>query len=464
MASITDDIVPLNRTEFGYAAVEGLAAGVMQPYVLRFNAPLDEALVRRVLRQLVTIYPKLRAIIEAGPHRYHFRILPDDHVVDQLFDLAYQVDSHINVDDPVALEAWHRRMLNEVVPIERGIGMRVRFVPHPQRAVILFAVPHIFGDGMTMLNLVNQIVRGLNGLPMEPMPIEAPSMIGSIAPEHWWQWPIKLWRAKQYKARESKLLKSLHIQQIPRQHSPNFSTTGLRHHTVSTGTKAMRHAARKLGVTVNTFQVAAIAQTFLERAPDDPKAAAVIRISVNLRRYYPKSAGHGPLWGNHVGAFLVIEQDPKKALLDRVRSVDALMKEGISRFNRREMCWVYLMEEMLPWLGRTLVSYVGVQMKRKDRFPKISGHATSIGDVSSVINPPDVSVRIDQFMPSVASIALLPALVETDGKLFIPLSWQLSESSVEDVDDFLRRLDQTFERMVAEAEQMPAPEPQAKAA
>lgn len=457
MAFITNDIIPLNRTEFGYAAIEGLAAGVMQPYILRFNAPLDEALVRRVLRQLVSNYPKLRAMLEAGPHRYHFRVLPDNHVVDQLFDLAFQVDAHINVDDPVALEAWHRRMLNEVVPLERGIGMRVRFVPHPERAVILFAVPHIFGDGMTMLNLVNQIVRGLNGLPMEPMAIEAPSMLGSVAPEHWWQWPRQVWRSRQHKVAEARLLKQLNVQQIPRRHSPNFSTTGLRHHPVPTGTKAMRQAARKLGVSMNTFQVAAIAQTFLEQAPNDPKAAAVIRISVNLRRYYPESAGHGPLWGNHVGAFLVIEQDPRKPLLERVRSVDALTKEGLARFTRREMCWTYLLEELMPWLGRTLVGYVGVQMKRHDRFPKISGHATSIGDVSSVINPPDVPVRIDRFMPSVASVAPLPGLVETDGQLFIPLSWQLAETSFEDVDDFLRRLDKTFERMVAEADLLPPP-------
>jgi len=105
MAFITDDIIPLNRTEFGYAAIEGLAAGVMQPYILRFNAPLDKALVRRVLRQLVSNYPKLRAMLEAGPHRYHFRVLPDNHVVDQLFDLALQVDAHVDLDAPVVLGA-----------------------------------------------------------------------------------------------------------------------------------------------------------------------------------------------------------------------------------------------------------------------------------------------------------------------------------------------------------------------
>lgn len=455
MAFITDDIVPLNRSEVLYAGMEGLAAGVLQPYILRFNAPLDEALVRRVLRQLVSNYPKLRAMLEAGPHRYHFRILPDDHVVDQLFDLAFQVDGHIDVDDPVALEAWHWRMLNEVVPLERGIGMRVRFVPHAERAVVLFAVPHIFGDGMTMLNLVNQIVRGLNGLPMTPMPIEAPSLIGAIAPDRWWQWPAKIWRSRQHKVEQARLLKTLNVQRIPRRAQPNFSTTGLRHHVLRIGAQEVRQAARKLGVSTNTFQVAAIAQTFLDQAPHDPQAAAVIRISVNMRRYYPESAGHGPLWGNHVGAFLIIEQDAHKSLVDRVRSVGEQMKEGQARFARREMSWTYLQEEFMQFLGRTLVGYLAVQMKRNDRFPQISCHATSLGDVGPVINPPDVPVRIDQFIPIVSSVAPLQALFEAGGRLTLPNVWQLSETSAEDVDAFLARLDQTFERLVAEVARLP---------
>jgi hypothetical protein len=170
-----------------------------------------------------------------------------------------------------------------------------------------------------------------------------------------------------------------------------------------------------------------------------------------MRRYYPESAGHGPLWGNHVGAFLVIEQGGDKSLAQRVRSVGEQMKEGQARFARREMCWTYLIEELMPLLGRTLVSHIGVQMKRKDRFPEISCHATSLGDAGPIINPPDVPVRIDQFIPVVRSFAPLQVLNEAHGRLLLPQVWQRSETTTEEIDDFLRRVDQTFVRMVAEA-------------
>ena len=449
MAIITGDIVPLNRSEHGYAAIEGLAATMVQPYLLRLSQPVPEERVRRTLRELVTAYPKLRAALEPGWHRYHLRILPEGPLIDQMFELAYRVDPHVDVDDPRALEAWHRERINEVLPLERGLGLRARFVPHPERPVLCFGVPHILGDGMTMLQLVKQILRGLNGQPLEPMPLEAPSMIGAIAPEVWWQWPRQVLRSRRHKVQEARRLAGLNIQQWPTQLGSHYSITGLRHHDVPTPVAEMRRAARELGVSLNTFLIAALAQTFLDQAPNDAKAAAVIRISVNLRKYYRESAGHGPLWGNHVGAFLVIEEGARKPLRERVKSVDASIKEGQERYARREMCWTYLLEEAMPWLGRTLIGHIGVQLKRRGKFPKISCHATSLGDANH-INLPDAAVRVVQIAPTVNSISPLPVLVEMNGRLSLPWSWQLGETPLAAVDDFNRRFNDTLARMVAE--------------
>lgn len=449
MGFITHDVVPLNRSEHGYVAIEGLAATMIQPYLMRLNVPVDEAFVRRVCRELVTAYPKLRACIEPGLHQYHFRILPEGPLIDQLFDLAFRVEPHVAIDDPAALEAWHTSLVNEVVPLERGVCLRVRFVPHPQRPVIVLAVPHVFADGLTMVHLVGQILRGLNGLGLAPMPIEAPALIGSVAPAHWWQWPRQVWRSRAHKVAESRRLKGLHVQQLPTRLGAHYSTTALRHHDVPTPTAEMRQAARALGVSLNTFLIAALAQVFLDQAPGDPQAAAVIRISVNLRRYYPAQAGHGPLWGNHVAAFLVVEQDAGKPLLARVRSVDAAIKEGQARFARREMAWTYLWDELLPLLGRTLIGHIGVKMKRANRFPQISAHATSLGDVGHV-SAPGAAVRMDQFIATVNSISPLPALIELNGRLSLPTSWQRGETTVAEVDGFLARFDATVARLVAE--------------
>lgn len=455
MAFLTGDIVPLNRTEHGYAAIEGLAATMVQPYLIRLDGPVDVTAVRRVMRELVTAYPKLRAKLEPGWHRYHLRILPDDDIVDQLFDWAFRIDTQVDLDDPAEVEAWQRQLINEVLPLERGLGLRVRFAPHPQQPALLFGVPHILADGMTMVQLVRQILRGLNGQPLEPMPLEAPAMIGSIAPHRWWQWPRQLLKARRHKVAEARRLATLHIQQVPTRLGLHYSTTGLCLYEATTGTAELRALARQAGVSLNTLLIAALTQTFLEQAPDDPQAAAVIRISVNFRRFYPPEAGHGPLWGNHVGAFLVIEQDARKPWPERLRSVDASIREGQARYERREMCWTYLWDELVPWLGRTLIGHIGVQLKRKQRFPVISCHATSLGDANAV-NEPGARVRAAQLFGVVNSISPLPVLTEMNGRLFVPTAWQLSETSHAEMSDFLQRFDRTLARLVSEA-RPPAP-------
>ncbi len=464
MASIiTSDIIPMNRTEHGYAALEGLAGTMLLPSLMRLSAPVTEEQVRKALRELVTAYPKLRAVVEPGWRMCHFRIQPDGPLMDQMVDRAFHVDRHINIDDPAELEAWHRSVVNDIVPLEHGPCYMVRFVPHAERPAIIFAVPHILVDGMSVAFLVHNIIRSLNGLHIEPIPVEAPQMIGAIAPEKWWQWPAQMWKARQHQIREKKRLSELNILQVPTRLGPHYTGSGFRHHEVSIGTDEMRKATKKIGVSLNALVVSAFAQTFLDQSPDDPKAAAVIRISIDLRRFYPKAAKHGMLMGNHVGAYLVIEQG-RKAARERLQSVDAQLKEGIARYTRREMCWGYLWEELLPYLGRTAIAHFAVKMKQGNKFPKISAHVTTGGNVN-MINVWDKPIRIVQLYSTVNSISPLSSTLEIDGKYYTPLSWQLSETSNEEMADFQRRLDATLVRLVREilAEEAPAEAPAAVA-
>lgn len=108
-------------------------------------------------------------------------------------------------------------------------------------------MPHILGDGMTLLNLIKLFICGINGLPMEAMAIEAPSMIGAIAPDHWWQWPGKIMRSRQHKVAERKLLASVHVQQLPRRPQPFHSTTGLSHGRLPVPVAQLRQACPQAG-------------------------------------------------------------------------------------------------------------------------------------------------------------------------------------------------------------------------
>src|SRR5690606_12141839 len=117
---------------------------------------------------------------------------------------------------------------------------------------------------------------------------------------------------------------------------PFLSLHALKHYTVPCPADALRPLARELGISVNSLVTLALAEAYLAQAPDDPRAAAVIRQSLDLRRFYPPEAGHGPLWGNHVGAFLVIETG-RKTLRERALSIKRQIDDAVGRYQRREM-------------------------------------------------------------------------------------------------------------------------------
>lgn len=440
--------VPLNFSEHAYVAFDGVMGSMPQPYLLRFGGPLDPGQVRAVARELLSANPRLRAVAEPGKHVYHLHILPDGPIVDQLFEQAWRVDEHIDVQDRVVLERLHNRLLNEVFPLERGLLCRFVFIPDERTPVLFFAAHHITGDGRSMIHWISEIVRRLNGgVAMDVQPVEAPQLRSAFAPERWWDWPRSLWRSRAHVVREQRRMRALHIQHCPRDPQPYLSTHGLRHYTVPVAASALRPLARRLGISLNSLITLAIAETFLARAPGDPLAAAVVRQSVDVRKYYPASCAYGPLWGNHVGAFLVIEQGVKP-LQERALSIKAQIDEGLARFARREMFWIYAFYEFMPVLGRTLVGRVTTNMVRQRRMPLISCHATSLGNVGG-INPPDARVPVIEFIPAVPSASLLQVVAELNDRIVLPVSWQRSETPQEAVDSYLASLSQTFESLAA---------------
>lgn len=442
-----EHVVPLNFSEHAYVAFDGFMGSMPQVYLLRFDQPLRARQVKHMARELVSTQSRLRGVIEPGWWRYHLRILTDDHIVDQLFEQAWRETPHINAQCELSLEREHQRLLNQVLPLERGLGCRFQFVDHARTPVLFMTVHHLLGDGRTMVHLLTQIMARLNGgPPMWPQAPEGPSLLGALKPPHWWQVPRQMWRSRAHVQKQAHVHAGLNIQQFLTPDQPVLSTHALRHFTASAPASALRPLARHLGLSLNSLITLALAETFLAMAPDDPKAAAVIRLSVDLRRYYPAQADHGPLWGNHVGAFLVTETG-KKTLQARADAIKAQVDEGLARFERREMLWTYLIYEVLPWLGRTAGSRLTMQMQRGLKLPRISAHATSLGNVSH-LNPPGARIKLDLLMASVPSMAALHVLAEINDRIVMPLSWQRAEASVDQVDAYLARLDRTLARLV----------------
>ncbi len=292
------DLLPLNRSEHLYWAGEGHLGPINQPYVLRLSGPVDTADVRQTLRELTTAFPRLRSVIEPGPWRDRLRILPDDHAVDQLFDDAFRVETGVALDDLDALQTWHSARLNEPLSLERGLPWRARFLPHPTQPALLLVVHHIVGDGRSMVQLLCAILGRLNGQAIAASPLDSPSMHAAVTPAHPWRWPAAIWRGWRLGRADQRAARGQQVITLATRRSPRFTTSAIRYHALPCPAEAMKQFARAHHSTQNTLLTALVANAFLAPHTGQAQAVAALRISVDLRRYYPE--GQAPTFGNYV--------------------------------------------------------------------------------------------------------------------------------------------------------------------
>jgi hypothetical protein len=88
-----------------------------------------------------------------------------------------------------------------------------------------------------------------------------------------------------------------------------------------------------------------------------------------------------------------------------------------------------------------MTAYLGWKMKRAGKFPRISLHATSLGDANR-INAADARLRIDEIWPVAPSLSLLFVTVEMNGSIFFPAAFQRCETDPRAVRSFLSLVDE----------------------
>lgn len=441
--------IPMNRSEHMYWAGEGYLGFINIPFILRFDSPVELDLIRQTLRDLVTAIPRLRAVVEPRGFGYGLRILPDDHVVDQLFDDALRVTAGVDPSSRDQLEHFHNEFINEGMSLERGLPWRARFIPHATQPALMFAVHHIVGDGRAMVLMMCAIMSRLNGTPIPAGKLDSPSMLPATMPLKSWHWPGSIARWWRNKQADAKAIEGLKIISLEQGRSERFTTTSVRYYEPPCSADTLKALAKQYRTTVNTLLTAILANTFLALEPDNDKAVAALRISVDLRRYFPK--GTAPDIGNYVYSFRVLAHR-QASMNDQINSLEAQVKAHIARFARRDYAPPLLVYELLHLMGRTLYSKLVMQAKRKGTLPKLTCHISTLGS-AEFINPKDARVRLSELWPTTVSPTLLVGAVSLNAKQFLTFVHQNDQIPQEAITVLTAQLDAQILHLVA---QMPA--------
>lgn len=439
-----DALVPLNRTEHLFWAGEGYMGSITIPYLLRFDGPIGVAQVRQALRELASAYPRLRAVMVPTGLTYKLKILPDDWAIEQLIDDALRIQHGVDPTSSAELEAFHTAVINEHLSMERGLPWRVRFVPHPQQPALIFSLHHIIGDGRSNIQVVSAIMARLNGHPIKPCPLHSPSMVPAVVPEKWSKWPASIagwWRNTRQDARAKK---GQELITLATRHSPHFTTARLHHHQLPCSQVQLKALAKQMGTTVNSLFTAVLANGFLARQPSNPRAVAAIRISLDLRRHFPK--GTQPEIGNFVSSFAV-RATHQASLAEQIQAIEAQVKEQMSRYARREYAVPLLLYEILPLMGRRLYSLMIMRTKARGGLRDVSCHFSNLG-AAETIHPPDPTIRITELWPTAQGVAPLFGFVSLGDKLFLSVNHQTDEVSADTITQFLQALDRQLMQLV----------------
>ncbi len=440
-------VQPLNRSEWVYLAMEPFLGSMAQAYVIRFEQVVSEADLRQAARRLLSAFPRLRTALEPTPRRFQFRILPEDHHFEQLFDIAFRSE-HIDLDDPQAVRRWHEIHVNDPMALQHGLMVRFTHVPHPTRSALMLTVHHVLFDGRSMVHLVESLMKLLNGQPVADVPLESSSMLPAILPNHWWEWPGKVWAAWKHLRAEAREVAQYEIVRLRSDRSERFTSCGVLHHQTGQAGKALSKAGKGLGGSSNSLMIAAMGTALLEMNGNRPGTAALVRVGVDLRKYFPE--GRQPLLGNYVFVFDVLlpQQVPEA---ERVKWIDARVRAGLARYERRELLLPLLPYELMGFMSTQMYSRLMRRAKRMDQFPPLSFHASNIGSVDA-FNAADARVRLAELHPSVSSVVPLVVLAQSNGQQRATVAYQRDEFGGEGVATLMSLTNEVLARWVAHGE------------
>jgi NRPS condensation-like uncharacterized protein len=325
--------------------------------------------------------------------------------------------------------------------------VRMQFAPHPERAALLFTVHHLLADGRSMVLFIEQLMKLLNGLPIDDVPLDSSSMLPAVVPAKWWQWPGKVWAAWQTNRAEARERARYEIVRLPTKRSARYLSCGVQHHDMGLATKDISRAAKGMGGSGNSLLMAAFGSAILALEGNRPGTAALIRLSVDLRRYYPE--GSAPLVGNYVAIFDVLlpNEVPEP---ERTAWIDGRVRAGLQRFERHEMILPLLPYELLGWLRPHDYTRLINRAKRMDALPRLSCHTTNIGSVDA-FNPDSAQVPLGELHPIVAGVAPLVVFVSVGGQQVMVNSNQRDQVDDEQITRLMQEVRQVLHRWVPPA-------------
>jgi hypothetical protein len=395
----------------------------------------DLSAVRGALRAVVRAYPRLRSVVTSSFFGYRQRVLADAEV-DPLFARAFEVAQHVRTD-LASLESYAEDLLNEPFDLTRELPVRARFVPDAETPTLLLLLHHVACDGRSWNLAAEALMRALNGEKLEDGVLDPPGMIPALL-------PLGLRDSFRLDRDTRALMRARKVARFGT-HSPSFGPVGVRFVALPISGKALRAAATLHGQSTTALVVAALAEAFGHGLQEDGRNAVSVRLSVDLRKFFPK--GTSPSFGNYVATFAV--HSPALTATRALEDVGAQLFEGLRRFQRKLMSYPLLVAELLTMVPQRILARVITSQKKKGPLAPVTCHYSSLGPLGT-LNPKGARVRLKDVIATCPNVVPFVVTAEMEHTTLLALSYQKNEATDEEVYALLERLGAAIRSLASE--------------
>jgi len=358
----TTSMVSLNTTDFVSLAMETIRSG-QSTCVMCFQAPCAVEDMRDAIRYMITIYPKLRSIIEPTLFSYKMRILADDDPrVAILFKNVFHVRRNVTYDSQQYRDMI-REIHNEPFSLEQTIPIKVYYFPDDPKPMFLARIHHMVCDGSSGVHFVHSLMACLNGLKPPQLPVDDPNIYPVILEKPYSNVPLQFLRSVLLTRKDIQAAKDDII--IPSTDRPAsfFGPVDVYQYTLAHDFSVVKAKAKVLGVSLNTLLITALAVS-LTKGPGKNKGNTVgVPIAMDLRTYFKDQK---PVFGNYLRIFMVRLHrknwtDYRRALAE----IDSQMNEFKSRIEKKQLLVPVLIENMYKMIGRKNIAWAARYLKQR---------------------------------------------------------------------------------------------------
>ncbi|HEY9162723.1 MAG TPA: hypothetical protein VIS94_16720 [Desulfomonilia bacterium] len=430
-------IIRLNYADFIYLTMEDVNIAQGDLLMLRFREAHPEREIRDAARHLLTIYPRLRSLLEPTLFSYRLRILDEtDERIELFFNNAFRVIPKVGYNSSEFLSA-RRNFYNEPFSLFQTLPVKILYFPDDPTPVLLFSIHHVVGDGFSCLHMMGSLMAYLNGKKTDPVPVDDTSLLPALANHPWYTLPSQFIKSVKSMIEDSRQTPKGHLIQATDRPVNFFGPVDVHQQALKYDLSLIRSSAKELGVSITTLILAALAVS-LTRGRNVPGDIAVIIVSVNLRPYYPERK---PVIGNYITGFMI--RLPRKLWDDDmaiIRDIHSQMTHKIGRIEKRQTLASGLAAKMSTLLGKKNYARIIRLAKRAGILAK-TGALANLGNMDS-LNSYGQKAQLCELLASSPSHGLFVTMNTLDEKVFVSYNFQEAEFTRDEVQACMARFEE----------------------